>query len=180
MVWNRWLALGADHGATFVGTVAVHEAGHCVAAAVFGLRPRITVTAGGARTVYRPGATPRQSVVIALAGPVCQAGFILARAGKKRPGVAVIVAMAALARNVAPVPSSDGEKIWGRQHGSRRLRWIAYWGLSSTAAVASAWTGDTKPALQHLYLYDLYLGRIREWARQTAFRLECKVRGLSM
>ncbi|HEX2902711.1 MAG TPA: hypothetical protein VHO01_04575 [Jatrophihabitans sp.] len=166
--------------AATAGSVLVHEAGHFAAAAACRLYPRVELTPLGARTVYRAGATPRQNAAITLAGPLAQAGFVLARRRDSSALAVASVAIASLARNIAPVPSADGDRLWGRHPATTRPRWIAYWTASSGCALAAVGTGSVRPLTENGYIFDLYLRAAREWTGRLRFHMTTRGRGLSL
>ena len=151
-----------------VGAILAHEGGHYVAAKAYGLNPRVSLTPTGAHTVYDAGATEEQDTVISLAGPVSQALFVLLTARGRITPTTCAVAAAVLARNLAPVESSDGERLWGARTKTASLRGAAYWGTSAAALAIGAAERDGRPLLDQFLLYDLYVGRARKWVESGA------------
>ena len=161
-------------------TVIAHEGGHYAAAKACGLRPRVSFAGSGAKTVYDPGATPAQNVLITLAGPALQAAFILVLARKKSVAVPCAVALASVARNFAPVPSSDGEKLYGGQPDSAVLRGAAYWTTSMAALALGCVKKDGWTLLEQISIYDLYVGKARRWVERGELQARTRVKGFEL
>lgn len=152
------------------GSILAHEAGHYVAARAYGLNPRVHLAPNGAKTVYEAGATEEQDVVISLAGPVSQAAFVLLGSRGRISPTSCAVAAAVVARNLAPVESSDGERLWGARTKTASLRGAAYWATSAAALAIGALERDGGPLLDQCGIYDLYVGKARKWAESGAWR----------
>jgi hypothetical protein len=156
--------------------IVAHEAGHYVAAKAYGLNPRIGFSGTGARTIYESGATSQQNTVITLAGPVAQAAcsVLLSRRGSYL--VAAAMAIASLARNFAPISSSDGQRLCGPESGSESLRGNLYWMSTITASAIGCLKGDCWTLLEQVSVYDLYVGKARRWLQRETFHTQVRMK----
>lgn len=118
--------------------------------------------------------------MITLAGPVAQAAFIFLLQRKDDPVAGASVALASLARNLAPVPSADGARLWADRPGSVRPRWLLYT-VSTLACLLTTVVGRSFTLLiDNVYIFDLYVRSGRELAERIRFFTVTRARGLAL
>lgn len=92
----------------------VHEAGHVIAARIYGLPSRFIITwIGPAAVIGCPeiDLTRRQVRLTSVAGPVANVLFAFLVCVPLHLGLAAAVSLVIAAFNVLPIPRSDGTKI---------------------------------------------------------------------
>ena len=149
-------ALGAlAFGVALFGSVALHEVGHALMAARFGIRTRsITLYPFGGIAALEREPRGRAELWIALAGPLVNVGLAVVGLALMPwiPGAGVFVALnlGMAVFNLLPAFPMDGGRVarawWTRQLGHVRAteralkvsRWFA-WGFVALALVSGAW-----------------------------------------
>lgn len=114
--------------------LAVHEVGHIVPAAIFGLSPKLRVNGARLTTSYNSARTPLEDVVVTAGGPVLQAaysGLIAARSG---PVAAGATSLFTFARHLVPTEGADVTYLIPMQT-LHKSRWVLYF-MSASAFIA--------------------------------------------
>lgn len=103
----------------FLGFLAMtlHEAAHLVTARLLGIKvKKIGLRWKGLYTVREPG-SPRENVIVSLAGPLLNLALLLAWHWSPTFGLANLCFFGF---NVLPIEGSDGERVWRCWHQMQR------------------------------------------------------------
>lgn len=181
----------------FVWTIYVHEVAHVVAARIFGAKVNgVTLSFVGGETAIsgQPG-SPRQGVVVALAGPVASAAcgvacfgaaFSLAAFGATAlvpvafAWVGILSLLLAIANLIPAAPLDGGHilhaAIWARTGNRVRASGVAGVAGQLVAAALLAWAGYLLVQGGRLTALSLVLFAVPLWRGATATRRAARQR----